>query len=357
MEKNAGNDGGFCGEKNPQSMKISDHYEKATEDHFYEKLAKLNESSGFSLVFNFRETMLDLHRLYKEVIKRGGFYEVTKTGKWDDVASASNLNSSVSMSAAQLQIVYETLLFQYELMYCRKMSEEAKSIWPDKSSLGYSCSGVNSSFSTGKRKHCDSSSPISTIHSGDQDGPAGQWKHSDDTCKVASEPKTKHKNSGTITSSSSNIKKSITEPDAPLKPRSGYSIFLRLEAHRLKMIHGESSSNLNLREMAIDAWRCLPEEDKQPYIEASKMDKERYDKEMAAYKQQQNNQNAKSQTDDVYRVSLEDDHEDFVSPDESMVELAIKVMKNGRSKDPSLPMALNIGSLDIPYEMNDDWTF
>lgn len=50
--------------------------------------------------------------------------------------------------------------------------------------------------------------------------------------------------------------------DAPLKPRTGYQIFLRLETHRLKMIHGESSNSQNLREMAIDAWRCLPDKDK-----------------------------------------------------------------------------------------------
>ncbi|KAI3445429.1 hypothetical protein Pfo_002094 [Paulownia fortunei] len=350
MEKKAGNAGGFSGEKNPESVVIPDD-DKSAVDRFYEKLGKLNESSGLSLVFNFRETMLDLHRFYKEVIKRGGFYQVTKFGKWDDVASASNLNSSVSMSAAQLQNVYEILLLQYELMYCRKMPEEAN-IWPDKSSIGFLCSGVSPSCSTGKRKHCDSSSPFSTVHSGDRDGPTDKWKHSDDTCQVATELKTMHKNSTMLTSSNSNIKEFIMDPDAPLKPRTGYQIFLRLETHRLKMVHGESSSSQNLREMAIDAWRCLSEKEKQPYIEASKMDKERYDKEMAAYKQLQTNQNAKSEslfsnptpsmlnfstsseTDDVYHVSLEADCENVFSPDESMVELAIEVMKNAESNDP-----------------------
>lgn len=50
MEKKAGDPNGFSGEKSPQSLVIPDRGE-ATIDHFYEKLGKLNESSGLSLVW------------------------------------------------------------------------------------------------------------------------------------------------------------------------------------------------------------------------------------------------------------------------------------------------------------------
>ncbi|KAL0335414.1 UNVERIFIED_CONTAM: hypothetical protein Sradi_4753300 [Sesamum radiatum] len=364
MEKKSDNAGGFSGEKYPESAVIVDQ-EKAAVDCFYEKLGKLNESSGLSSVFNFREALLDLHLFYKEVIKRGGFYQVTKVGKWDDVASASNLKSSVSISAAQLQNVYELLLLQYELMYCRNMPEEAN-IWPDKSSLGFLNSGFGPSCSTGKRKHCECSSPFTTVHSGDP-APADIWKPTNNSCLVAAGAKTMHQNSSIITLSNSNTKELSPDPDAPLKPRSGYQIFLRLETHRLKMIHGESSSSQNLRDMAIDAWRCLSEKDKQPYVEASKMDKERYEKELATYNQLKSNKIPKSQslfsnstpsmlnfstsseTDDVYHVSLESDCENFLSPDESMVELAIEVMKNAESSDSIFQIDWESGSLDISY--------
>lgn len=98
------------------------------------------------------------------------------------------------------------------------------------------------------------------------------------------------------------------------------------------------------------------------------MDKERYDKEIAACKQLHDNQNAKSQTffsnttpsmlnfstssetDDVYHVSLEDGSENFDSPDKSMVELAIEVMKNAESNDdPIFQIDWDNSSLDIPY--------
>ncbi|KAL7157648.1 hypothetical protein ABFS83_02G091400 [Erythranthe nasuta] len=251
MERKPGDPaGGFSGKKTPESVSIRDPG-KAAVDHFYEKLAKLNESSGLSSVssarrFNLRETMLDLHQLYREVIKRGGFYQVTKFGKWGDVASASNLKSSLSMSAAQLHNIYEILLLQYELMYCRKMPQVVNT-WPNKS---FKDSGLSQSYSTEKRKHCDESS--------------------------ISFPK-----------ESNNNKKIKNEVDAPLKPRTAYHIFLRLEINRLRVIYGETRSDTqNLRDMAIDAWRCLSDKDKQPYIEASVMDKERYDKEMAAHHKQ-----------------------------------------------------------------------
>ena len=77
------------------------------------------------------------------------------------------------------------------------------------------------------------------------------------------------------------------------------------------------------------------------------MDRERYAKEMAAYKQKGVGQGLFSSTtpnmlsfstpkepaDDVYHVSFEDDPEDLHSPDESMVGLAMEAMKNAGSSD------------------------
>ncbi|XP_057792139.1 uncharacterized protein LOC131008994 [Salvia miltiorrhiza] len=325
MAKQAGGAGDFPGE----SAVISTN-EKVDVNLFYEKLDKLNESSGLTLLFNFRQAMLDLHRFYMEVIKRGGFYQVTKKGKWDDVALVSNSRSRVSMSAAQLQKIYEMLILQYELMYCRKMPNQ----WPAKNSQGTFGCVASPSCSTGKRKHCDSSSPFSSVRLFDQDGRTEEK----DCCEGQ---ETVNKNSTMIISANSNVKKIIVDvPKAPQKPRTGYHIFLRLETHRLRENLGERSNSHNLRDMAVAAWRRLPEKDKLPYIEASKMDKERYEQEMAAHMQKGKSQALLSTTtpkeppaDDVYHVSFEDDSEDLHSPDESVVGLAIEAMKNAGSND------------------------
>ncbi|KAL1535035.1 hypothetical protein AAHA92_31137 [Salvia divinorum] len=340
--------GGFSGQEMPESAVISTNG-KVSVDLFYEKLGKLNESSGLSSLFNFRQAMLDLHCVYMEVMKRGGFYQVTKKGKWDDVvlASISNSRSCVSMSAAQLRSVYEMLILQYELMYCGTMSSPATK-WPAKSSPGYFGSGASPSCSTGKRKHCDSSSPFSSVRLGDQDG----WTEEKDRCRrkehkdISAGKEAVNKNSTVIISENSNAKELTTDsPKAPQKPRTGYHIFLRLETQRLRNVLGEGSNSQNLREMAVSAWRSLPEKHKLPYIEASKMDRERYAKEMTAYKQKGMSlfstttpnmlsfSTPKEPADDVYHVSFEDDPKDLHSPDESMVGLAIKAMKNAGSSD------------------------
>ncbi|CAA0834650.1 Unknown protein [Striga hermonthica] len=308
MENFVDSSGDFPGKKT-ESPVVSD---QTSEDHFYGQVEKLNESSGLSLVFNFRDTKLDLYRLYKEVIERGGFHQVTKLGKWDDVASASNSISSALTSASQLQNIYQVLLIQYELMDSRNMAEEG-SAWLDKTSSG--C-GASSSFSTGKRRYLD------------QDGPL-------DNCPrdVASEMKARRKKSNT-----KNLK---TDPNAPLKPRSGYSIYLRLETDRLKKIYGEKANGMNIRETVTNAWKCLSEEEKQPYFEASKIDKERYEKEMGAYNNKQLHDRSFSiEDDDVYRVSF--------SLDEPKVEPTDDVANN---KGPGGPVGVP------PHDANNDWAF
>ncbi|XP_051147260.1 uncharacterized protein LOC127262566 isoform X2 [Andrographis paniculata] len=340
MEKTTTGDGVggiFSSEKMPESVAVSACAEKSARDHFYEKLGKLNELSGLSFVFNFRETTLDLHNLYREVIQRGGFYQVTKFRKWDDVASAKHLKKSPgNIRAAQLQSIYETLLLQYELMYCRREIRKEANIWPEKSSLGFR-SSISPGNSSGKRKYCEVQS--------DDGNPEPISGHN-----------IMQKNPTTIVSSSSSIEEFI-EADAPVKPRSGYQIFLKLETKRLKTIHGETSSSHNLREMAIQSWRSLSVNDKQPYIEASKMDRERYKKEMAVYEQRQSQSygsesiprmisfSTPGETDDVYHVALEPDSDNMLSPDESIVELAVDIMKNNESNDSMFEIDWDYGSL------------
>lgn len=105
----------------------------------------------------------------------------------------------------------------------------------------------------------------------------------------------------------------------------------------------------------------------QPYIEASKLDKERYDKEMAVYKQLHGNPKGKSQTlfstttpsmlkfstpkeaDDAYHVSFEDDSGDLHLPDESVVGLAIEAMRSAGSSESFFQIDWDNGPPGLPY--------
>ncbi|KAL2468691.1 High mobility group B protein 10 [Forsythia ovata] len=323
MEKKINGCDGTCdfGEKNPKSSAINAR-DKFSKDSFYEKLSKLHESSGLSRVFNFREAILDLHLLYKEVTQRGGFHQVTKYGKWDEVASILNLKCSVSIQATELHTVYENLLHQFEQIYHYRVPKDANT------RPGPSSYGDSRRCRIGKRKYCNSSSSLSTVCSG---GPAEKKKSNNHPCQVSAVEQIQ---AMLLTTD----KELIKDTDPPLKPRTGYQIFLRIACHRLKKTHGESSGSQNIRDMAIEAWRHLSEEDKLPYIDAFKMDRERYNREMAAYERGINYQNTKAlkETHNDYYVSLQPDCENFLSPDEFSVELANQVMKNAQSKDPIL---------------------
>lgn len=405
-------------------------------DGFYEKLCKVNEPTGLSLIFNFRDTSLDLHLFYEKVTERGGYHQVTRDGSWGEVASALNIKSAVPMSPTQLQNLYASLLYQFEQTYhYRTPGKLIEASSRQATPIGHSSgNGDYSSCSPGKRKHFDSSSNSSAVHYSYDDSPSKKTesnKNSGQTCTVPSTEEQK------LTLQSSVKEKEMKkDPNTPLGPRTGYQIFVKIECDRLKRIHGDTSSG-QLRDMAIEAWRNLSENDKKPYVEASRKDKERSIREMAAYNQCKIQKHAKIQnlsrnkcpkvidfalapekdedyhhiiseleagnkcqnmyngttqkvidfakplqtdgdyhvtlktdagnkcqitaqevinfakplqTDGDYHVTLEPDAETRYISDESMVELAIGMMKNARPNDPIFQMNWDeyCGSLDIP---------
>ncbi|MCD7448619.1 hypothetical protein HAX54_044873 [Datura stramonium] len=326
-------------------------------DSFYEKLNKLNEASGLSLVFNLRQTTLDLHLFYEEVIKRGGFNQVTRDAKWGEVACTLHVKSNITMFPTQLQKVYENLLLQFEQLYYYRSREkrtmQPPSQVPDAARLQpVKGSGDRLDDSAGKRKFCDRSSPVVTLHSSDRDGPVEKGKCKNDSCLFSTGPVTPEQKSQS-SSTNTYLKK---DPDAPKRARSSYQMYLKLECERLKQVLGESSGAKKIRDMAIDSWRTISENDKEPYIEASKMDKERYIREMAAYKQRNSKETANDQNlhrasapsiikfgapsgiDNGYYVSSQADTGSNIVPDASFIESTVQILKNSKPGDPIFQM-------------------
>ncbi|XP_016459675.1 putative high mobility group B protein 11 isoform X2 [Nicotiana tabacum] len=329
-------------------------------DGFYERLNKLNESSGLSLIFNFRETALDLYLFYEEVTKRGGFNQVTRDAKWGEVASYLHVRSNVVMFPTQLQKVYENLLLQFEQMYYYRSREKATIPPPSHQVSGaaravslkdYNLSlgsGDSINDSAGKRKYCDWSSPVVLPHSDDKNGPVEKRKCTNDCCSVSTGPETPEQKSQ-VSATNTYLKK---DPSAPIRTRSGYQIYLKLECERLKKVLGESSGSKKIREMAISSWRTLSENDRKPYIEASNKDRERYYREMSAYKQRTKKETVKDQnsysssalsiinfgappeTDNAYYVTLQADAGSNIVPDESLIESTAQMLENANQSDP-----------------------
>ncbi|KAM3377973.1 putative high mobility group B protein 11 isoform X1 [Capsicum galapagoense] len=327
-------------------------------DSFYEKLDKLNEPSGLSLAFNLRQTTLDLHLFYEEVTKRGGFNQVTKDAKWGEVASTLHVKSNITMFPTQLQKVYEILLLQFEQLYYYRSREKGTMQPPSQVSDAARLepvkgSGDRSNDSAGKRKFCDRSSPVVTLPSNDGNGPIDKGKCITDSRVVSTVgPETPEQKS----QSSSTHKYMRKDPGAPIRWRSSYQMYIKLECERLKKVFGESSGTKNIRDMAISAWKTMSENDKEPYVEASKLDKERYNREMAAYEHVKNKETANSPNlhrvlapsmidfgapsgiDDRYYVTSQADTVSNTVPDASFIESTVQISDNGNSSNPTFQM-------------------
>lgn len=86
-------------------------------DYFYQKLNQVWESYGLGLIIDARETSLDMFLFYSEVTRRGGYHQVSRDRKWDELVSALKLQGSNAKLPVQLEKCYALLLYQFERLY------------------------------------------------------------------------------------------------------------------------------------------------------------------------------------------------------------------------------------------------
>ncbi|KAK1364193.1 hypothetical protein POM88_039754 [Heracleum sosnowskyi] len=260
-------------------------------DEFYEKLTRFYDSSGLTLIFNFRKTRVNLYNFYKDVTERGGFCQVNKDGKWNEVASSFNAESSVIIPQNQIQMLYANIFYQFEQTYYYRTNSKVKGAQPFKSAPTgrSSCADESSGSPIKKQKHYEndddglvekrvslqSSFQLPTAIKSMEKTPLLQVPPEETNLVLKTPTKAKK-------SKKSSIKEMKQHTSAPLGLRTAYMIFLRMECERLKMIYGKGSPGL-IKNMANDAWKHLSEHDRQPYIEASKRDKERYTRDMIEF--------------------------------------------------------------------------
>jgi acyl transferase domain-containing protein len=86
------------------------------------------------------------------------------------------------------------------------------------------------------------------------------------------------------------------------KPRSAYVLFSLAKRHEVKAAMGKDTQLIEVMRHLSEVWKQLPEEEKKPWIEASKEDKERYvreTKELQAIAQASSTETFESPTKDV----------------------------------------------------------
>ncbi|PON69657.1 ARID DNA-binding domain containing protein [Parasponia andersonii] len=293
-------------------------------ESFFKKLSELYESSGLNLVLNVRETLLNLHVFYKEVTQRGGFYQVTKHKRWEDVAVALKLEGVKMKSPSQLQQVYALFLFQFEQIYFYRAPEKAAA---DPGHVFYPGNSPGM-----KRKSSDALCLVLT----DEEDVQVEKKILNDKCQpVFTGGTAEQKLSPRTPSKVKEVKKS---PGRARRIRTAYQIFIRRECDRLRRTNGEKLRGQSFRSMADDAWRHLSESERQPYIDESNKDKERYSRELNASDEHDDMEDTEKEhnpsPDGDYHVQT--DFENPQGSDQAAVDLANQTVKKAPA-DPILP--------------------
>ncbi|WVY97770.1 hypothetical protein V8G54_029921 [Vigna mungo] len=240
-------------------------------DSFYDKLVELLESSGLTLIFNVRETLLDLYLFYLEVTRRGGYHQVGRERKWGEVVIALKLEGNSVNLCAQVESLYSHLLYQFEQLYFYRR--------PEKLAFRSASNKEEGPFrkkriSTASLPHMmdskdgEKATEISKQYSCHMTAGAGYVQQ---PVLLPTPPKEKKKRRG-----------------APVGRKTAYQIFLKHECARLKSCNEVLDGKI--LSMAIHSWRTMSETEKQPYVEESKKNKEEIKEAMVRRSKQQSTQ-------------------------------------------------------------------
>ncbi|KAF5189348.1 ARID/BRIGHT DNA-binding domain [Thalictrum thalictroides] len=260
--------------------------------------------------------------------------QVTKDGNWHEVSSALKFSDRSPEPSFLLQNLYANLLYNFELIYGIRAQEKlptAQGSGDYRDQVGSKVPGViekeiecgyliSVTIGTQRLKgllyHIKDPSVkqfalVRSLMDGvgleDSSHQLVDWqdlvssKKEEPTMGSSSKEETKIK-----PSVKSKAKKERKDKEAPRATRNPYQFFLHHECDRLKKKHGKNP-NINFRQMATDAWKCLPERDRQPYIKESRKDKERFKREMLAYnerKAMKNNEESRKDGDRIKREML-----------------------------------------------------
>nr|XP_043617711.1 high mobility group B protein 9-like [Erigeron canadensis] len=230
---------------------------------FWKTLHSFHHSMGTKLmipVIGGKE--LNLHIVYIEVTKRGGFDKVVAYKKWREVGSIFGFSTTTTSASYALRKHYLKFLYQYEQTY---FLSSKSSIYTE--CLSFEAAGIiHTKFEYGYLVTIQFGSEI--LH-----GVLYQAQHK------AMVPYDMDPTSTTMRKK----RKSRGDPTRPKTNRSGYNFFFAKKHAELKSRYPEREREFT--KMIGESWNNLSPEDKIVYQKQGLMDKERYQREMIEYKE------------------------------------------------------------------------
>ncbi|KAM7260487.1 hypothetical protein ACFE04_016228 [Oxalis oulophora] len=269
---------------------------------------------------------LDLHVLYVEVTKRGGFEKVVADKKWREVGSVFMFSSTTTSASFVLRKHYFTLLFHYEQVYFfRLQGPFYNPTLTAAAALPVSSNSNNNpptskkhhlamvKYSPKKRNFSQSAPPQPAVTKPVTEDPAsftafGTIEGKFDcgylvSVKLGSEIlhgvlyHPVRPNSGSSTSQvpektpagNSRRKKrrrKSGDPSYPKPNRSGYNFFFAEKHYKLKSVYPNREREFT--KMIGESWTNLSPEERTVYQNIGLKDKERYKRELKEYKERLN---------------------------------------------------------------------
>ncbi|KAK9112579.1 hypothetical protein Scep_020098 [Stephania cephalantha] len=252
---------------------------------------------------------LDLHVLYVEVTKRGGFQKVVEEKKWKDVGNAFNFSPTATSASYVLRKHYLNLLLHFEQVYffklqgplltptvllplktesasdSQQMPQKTTAVSPySKTSSPMNCSVVgiiDGKFDCGYLVTVKVGSEV--LHGVLYHPSAFNTSPSSSSVVLAVRDQENIDLSKSNTSKKKRRRRRQTDPFRPKPNRSGYNFFFAEKHSKLKALYPNREKEFT--KMIGESWSKLTPEERMVYQDIGVKDKERYRRELKEYKE------------------------------------------------------------------------
>ncbi|KAM3199752.1 high mobility group B protein 9 [Capsicum annuum] len=217
---------------------------------------------------------LDLHVLYVEVTKRGGFDKVVAEKKWREVSSVFSFSPTTTSASYALRKHYFTLLYHFEQVYFFRHNFPGSRCFQAEGT-------IDAKFDCGYFVSMKMGSEVlsGVLYHPHQQAPSSSSKLAAQNCNaVVPYNAPRHHHTGRR-----NRRRKNGDPNHPKANRSGYNFFFAEKHAMLKSLYPHKEREFT--KMIGESWNNLSPEEKMVYQNYGVKDKERYQKELKEYKE------------------------------------------------------------------------
>ncbi|KAI4983999.1 high mobility group B protein 9-like [Hordeum vulgare subsp. vulgare] len=251
---------------------------------------------------------LDLHQLFKEVTSRGGIDKVKAENRWREVTASFLFPATATNASFMLKKYYMSLLYHFEQLYffgaqgwyqqetdnrslpCIEVRAETENTVKRKRATSASSDPALASDNADVDVIIDGKFEygyIVTVVMGSKSTKAILYNYSEEPALTTLAPTMPVNNTGSKGGHRRRQRRkklSTTDPRHPKPNRSGYNFFFQDQHRKLKPEY--PSQDRLISKMIGERWNNLSPEDKAVYQERGVQDKERYQSQLAAYREE-----------------------------------------------------------------------